>query len=404
MIYSRDSNFAGIRSVTKTTFLLFLILSANPLQADPRLEGVPQVEERGRVGRYVELSGSLFMVWGGARSGIMPKGLMMSADGKHLYASHIGRNDRETIAVYQPIPFSFTRFIDLEGTSIELAESVDRKWIFSTNMKNWGYLDVLDPKTLERKKHIRVTGFPKFILPDPSGRYLYLSLWSGEGIARMSWPEGKVKYLKTQGLSRFAKKDKHKNPRGMAFSPDRKVLYVANNNDRSLTLIDTETFKEITKMDIGITPRHIVPDPNRNRLYISLTGPEQIAVLDTDSNKVIKRVRVGSQPKTIDISHDGKFLYVGNYKGSSLHIVDLDSWETAELELNVLRVSGMAVHPSDDFLYATGWCTGDVWAIQRIDPGEHALLPLGQNRDNDPCYDCPSSFTGCPTGRRKQGK
>jgi len=306
--------------------------------------------------------------------------------------------------VYDADPLTFDRYVDYEGSSIEIYPSHDGQWLFSTNMYRYGHFDVLDTETLTLQHHIRIAGFPKMILPNAKGDLIYLSLWNGNGVGRMTWPGLELTKLQTPGGSRFSEDQYSKQPRGMALSADEKTLYIVNNNDRSLSMIDTETFTERKRRNIGSAPRHIARSPDKKTLYISLTGNNAIAVFDTETEKVTKRIRVGHRPKGVEIAHDGRYLYVANYGGSSLHIVDLETEKKKELKLNVLKVSGLVVHPNDRFIYVTGWCNNDVWAIQRIDDGQEPQLPLGYDKRNYPCYTCESTFTGCPSGRAKRDK
>jgi hypothetical protein len=57
--------------------------------------------------------------------------------------------------------------------------------------------------------------------------------------------------------------------------------------------------------------------------------------------------------------------------------VDTRTWQIAKLPLDIVKASGLAVHPSDRFVYVTGWCSTDVWAVERIKPGGHPG-PLGR--------------------------
>ena len=40
------------------------------------------------------------------------------------------------------------------------------------------------------------------------GKYLYLSLWSGNGVARIGTLEGKIDKAKTRGRARYGEKDR----------------------------------------------------------------------------------------------------------------------------------------------------------------------------------------------------
>ena len=389
-----------MRRTTQAWALGLLLLLATAAHAEDGPEAAaaampPQAKAK-HVGHHVTLSGTRFLIWGAAPSGSMPKGLTMSPDGRRVFAANMGRRDRRTLTIYQSVPFTLERELDFEGSAIELTPSHDGRHLYFTNKKKAGYLDVVDLETLELLQHIRVPGFPKFILPSPDGEHVYLSLWTRDGIARVALPAGPVETMRTKGHARIDVGGRSKNPRGMAFSPDGKTIYLANNMDRSLSFIDVATFEERKRMDLGWAPRHIVASPDGARIYVSLSGQDEVVVLDTATEEILQRVEVGHRPKSLAIARDGRFVYAANFKGSSLSIVDTETFETVEIPLNVLRVSGLTVHPDDGFIYISGWCTNDVWAIQRIDPGQQALLPLGKDRDNHPCYKCEMTSMGCP--------
>jgi YVTN family beta-propeller protein len=395
----------GRTPMALTLGLLLLLSTAAHGEAAPGTGMPPQAKEKD-LGHHVTLSGTHFMIWGAAPSGSMPKGLTTSPDGRWVFAANMGRRDRRTLSVYRAIPFALEREVDFEGSAIEITPSHDGTQLYFTNKKKAGYLDVVNLETLELLHHLRVHGFPKFILPAPDGVHVYLSLWTQDGIARVAVPDGTVETMQTPGHARIDVPGRSKNPRGMAFSPDGKTIYLANNMDRSLSFIDVATFEERKRMDLGWAPRHIVASPDGARIYVSLSGQDEIVVLDTATEEILQRVPVGHRPKSLAIARDGRFVYAANFKGSSLSIVDTETFETAELPLNVLRVSGLTVHPDDGFIYISGWCTNDVWAIQRIDPGQQPLLPLGDDRENNPCYECEMTSMGCPTRaeQKKHGK
>lgn len=353
---------------------------------------------KGHVGSWVEVGGSVFMIWGAQKTSVMPKSAEVTPDGEHVLVAHIGRKHQKNIGVYQAIPLKFERWIDYEGSAIELAFSPDARTLYATNMHKFGFLDVLDRESFEHKRHLRVHGFPKVIVPDTDGRFLYLSMWSDNGVARVDTQSWDVKYLVTEGRSRFRRRGsvRSKTPRGMALTADGQTLYVANNADRSMTLIDIPTFKDRKHFDIGPAPRHVIRSRDDRSMFVSLSGSNSVAQIDVTSEKVVAQHKVGHRPKGIAQSFDGRFLYSADYVGHSLTIVELETGDRATLPLNVLKTSGIGVHPSDGFIYITGWCTYDIWAIQRIDPGDAPLLPLGWNKPNAPCYDCPSTYMACP--------
>jgi YVTN family beta-propeller protein len=354
-----------------------------------------------KVGNSVTVGKTKFMIWGGAKTGSMPKGASVSHDNKFLYVSNFGRIGKKNVSVYYANPLKFYRYINYKGNSIESLVSKDNKLLYTTNMYGH-YFDIIDLKTFKLKKRLKIRGFPKLILLNKKNDKAYISLWSTRSIAVLD--------LKTFTSSSF--RTRQKNPRGLALSSDESKLYVANNGSRTYSVINTASLKvgqkaTILHKKIARGPRHAIMSKDGKRLYISVMGSSSILEIDTATLKVKKNIYVGKKPKTIILSSDGKFLYTANYTGHSMSIVNTKTYETKELHLPVVKTSGLVVRPDDKFIYITGWCTDDVWAIQRINPGEAPQKPLGNGYRKfrrRGCRKCRTKFMDCTRIRTKKSK
>jgi len=252
------------------------------------------------------------------------------------------------------------------------------------------YLDIIDIKTLTWKSRVKVKGFPKVVILSKDGSLAYLSLWEDMGFARFNTKTQAVDYFRTG----------QKNPRGMALSSDESKLYIVNNGNKNYSIVDLKSLTPGAKtpvrhIGVGSGPRHAVMSRDGKRLYVSMMGPNEVFVIDPATEKVIRRVGVGSKPKTIIESTDGKFLYTANYAGHSMSIIDTSTWESKELPIDIVRASGITVRPDDKFIYITGWCTDDIWAVQRIEPGESPQTPLGANLPRKADRNSKRDWMGC---------
>ncbi|PKN26772.1 MAG: hypothetical protein CVU65_04570 [Deltaproteobacteria bacterium HGW-Deltaproteobacteria-22] len=348
----------------------------------------PAAAER-KVGDFVMVGKTKFMIWGGAATGIMPKGASTSPDNKYLLVSNFGRKGRQNISVFLANPMTFHKYIDYPGNSIESVVSPDSSTLYSTNMYGH-WLDIIDLKTMTWKSKVKVTGFPKVIILNKTGSLAYLSLWEQLGFARFNTKTLAVDYFRTGQV----------NPRGMALSLDEGTLYLVNNGNKNYTIVDAKNLTPGVKitarhLPLGSGPRHAVMSRDGKRLYVSMMGPSAVFVIDPVTEKVIKTVNVGNKPKSIIESTDGKFIYTANYTGHSMNIIDTATWESKELPLDIVRASGITALPNDKFIYVTGWCTDDIWAVQRIDPGQSAQTPMGTGFKRRVCRDCKRDWMGC---------
>jgi DNA-binding beta-propeller fold protein YncE len=135
-----------------------------------------------------------------------------------------------------------------------------------------------------------------------------------------------------------------------------------------------------------------------------------LQIIDTRARKVVATVPVAVGPRTIDLSKDERFVYVASFPGHALSIVDVQARKAVTLPLDIEKGSGLVVHPNDRFIYVTGWCTNDLWAVERVRAGQ-APGPLGRaaprrdraHRDKRTAHDL-----GCGTpeqlARRREAK
>lgn len=366
--------------------------SAPPHLAAPPTNPAPDAKPTD-AGYLAELGEHRFMIWGSASSGKMPKALLTTKHGL-LISSNMGSDGSDALSVYHSDPLRLKQHVPLRGKAIELALSPDHTELYVSNDVKWGMLQILGASDFDVRREIPVPGFPKWMTTSRDGTRLFASLWALDGVTEVTLPAGSTRTFR--GRKGSISKDKSKNPRGSALSGDERTLFVGNNADQSLSLIDTQSLKERKRLRIGYAPRHLVANRDGSRIYISLTGEEQVVEFDVASETVTRRFDVGKRPKTIALANDERFLYVANFVANSLSIVDLKTEQHTELALDLYKPSGLSVRPDDAFIYISGFCTNDVWAIQRLDPGHAPHLPLGPDRDNKPCLECFSTFAGCP--------
>src|SRR5690606_37058224 len=128
-----------------------------------------------------------------------------------------------------------------KGKAIELALSFDQTELYVSNDIKWGIVQVLGTSDFDVRREIAVPGFPKWMTTSRDGTRLFASLWALDGVTELRLPAGTTRTFR--GRKGSVSKDKSKNPRGSALSGDEKTLFVGNNADQSLSLIDTETLK-----------------------------------------------------------------------------------------------------------------------------------------------------------------
>jgi DNA-binding beta-propeller fold protein YncE len=361
---------------------LLLILTTLPLAA-------PAGADR-RIGDRLRVGGDTFIIWDYSRTGIMPKGASISPDGKRLYVTNFGRREGKNISVFDAEPLRHRRNYSYPGNAIESVVSPDGRALFATN-KIGGTLDAVDTEKGALIKRYPVGGFPKFILLDTPRNQVYLSLWTANKVARLSLASGRV--------DRLDHGERH--PRGLALSQDGKLLFVANNGGRHVTVIDTAEFKVKKRVRVPGRPRHATLSRDGRYVYVAAMGSHALGVINVKKLRLVRFIYVGNRPKSIEESYDGRFVYTANYGGHSMTVVDTGTWRVKELPLDLHKSSGLVVHPSDRYIYVTGWCSNDVWAVRRFKEGEEVERPATSHPRRRVCRECPSKLMECPRKDRK---
>ena len=160
------------------------------------------------------------------------------------------------------------------------------------------YIEVFDVHTAIHVKEIRV---PNCRYMAFNGGKAYISSYSGPVGINPNAEKGFVAEIDTVTLELTRKVEVGYQPDEIAVYDGK--LYVANsggyrvpNYDRTVSVIDLETFKEIKKIDVGINLHRIKID-KRGYLYVSSRGdyydtPPNLYVIDTRTEKVVKETGI----------------------------------------------------------------------------------------------------------------
>lgn len=155
-------------------------------------------------------------------------------------------------------------------------------------------------------------------------------------------------------------------PNGVAYNAANGMLYVANRDSNSVSVIDTATLRVAATLPVGAQPNGVALDSATNRVYVANWGSNDISVIDAASNRVLgQRISVGSQPAMIAANAALGRVYVTNHGASTLTIIR-SADNTAE------RTIGLADVPSP-YGVAADTQTGRVY-VASIVGGRMAIL------------------------------
>lgn len=147
------------------------------------------------------------------------------------------------------------------------------------------------------------------------GQALYVNNQSNDTVTVMNTDTGVAQAV----IKGFA------HPRqGVRLSPDGHRLYVTNFLGDKITIVDTAENKIIGEINGFNNIRAISVTADGKTLFAANSGSDTVAVVDIESQKVTADIPVGKQPYGAALSPDGKYIYSGNLADNSVSVIDAE--------------------------------------------------------------------------------
>jgi YVTN family beta-propeller protein len=115
-----------------------------------------------------------------------------------------------------------------------------------------------------------------------------------------------------------------KNPEAIDVSPDGRELWVGQNGDGSISIIDTATNRLKETIKVGEVPIRVKFTPDGRRVLVTDAKANQLIVLDAATRKELKRIAIEGVPVGILIQPDGRRAFVAAMMGNKVGVVDLE--------------------------------------------------------------------------------
>jgi YVTN family beta-propeller protein len=165
---------------------------------------------------------------------------------------------------------------------------------------------------------LKINSYPYGLALDETRKRLYVSLWSKANVA--------VVNTETFGVTDHWPTEEH--PNEMLLAHGGKILFVANANRNTVTVIDTEAGKAIQtigtaidpKAPPGSTPNSLALSPDESMLFVANANTNDLAVVnvkDPAGTAPLGFIPTGWYPTSVRLSRDGKSIFVANGKGAS---------------------------------------------------------------------------------------
>jgi len=243
-------------------------------------------------------------------TGRQPKSAYFSPDGKRLFVPLLDENGIEVFrkeAVQSGESWVYEKRLTVPGKTadgfVEAMFDERRREIWFSNMSE-NKVHIFNLDTLEYKMSMASGGtLSKVIIQNPTGDLTFVSNWVSQNISVFdSETKQLLRRIPVGGT-----------PRGMAFSPDGKLLYTAIYDGPIIAVVDMAQNKVVTRYRFHEgegAARHVIY--RDGRLYVSDMYRGTVNILNASTGAVIASRRIGPNINTIVLSPDGKRIFASS--------------------------------------------------------------------------------------------
>ena len=100
------------------------------------------------------------------------------------------------------------------------------------------------------------------------------------------------------------------------------TIYVSNEKDHNISVIDGNSLEVIKTVKVGHRPRGIILSKDKKKIIICTSDDNRITVVDVASLEVEYYLPSGPDPELMVMDEDGKFIYVANEDDNMVTVVD----------------------------------------------------------------------------------
>ncbi len=165
---------------------------------------------------------------------------------------------------------------------------------------------------------LKIDSYPYGLALDETRKRLYVSLWS----------KARVAVVNTETFGVVDQWTTEEHPNEMLLAQGGKILFVANANRNTVSVIDTDAGKAIQtigtaidpKAPPGSTPSSLALSSDESMLFVANANTNDLAVVnvkDPAGTAPLGFIPTGWYPTSVRLASDGKTIFVANGKGAS---------------------------------------------------------------------------------------
>jgi YVTN family beta-propeller protein len=164
---------------------------------------------------------------------------------------------------------------------------------------------------------------------------------------------------------------------------DGSLLYIANIDVNTVSVLDTKQNKVIAEIPVGREPRQLALSPDDRVLYVTCMFDNKVDIIDTADKKVTGSVPVGIEPFGVVVNRDGSQVYVANYRSSTVSVIDAEERKVTGTINVEERPRGLAMTAEGNKLYVTHYLSGHISVINTEENQVKKVIALSPSPDKE---------------------
>jgi YVTN family beta-propeller protein len=179
-------------------------------------------------------------------------------------------------------------------------------------------LSIVDLTARRELVQIAIGRDPRHMVVTPDGKYAYVAVWGAHYVAKidvsaLSAGPSAAAVEQVREVARIPVGGEV-HPYSVSFQPETTLLWVANTQGESVTIIDTAKDEVVGEVVLGLRgARAIAFSVDGSTAYVTIENSSQVAVVDTESHEVLELLPVGAGPRGIALEPKSDTLYVAAF-------------------------------------------------------------------------------------------
>lgn len=159
---------------------------------------------------------------------------------------------------------------------------------------------------------------------------------------------------------------------GAASAAGTGYIFVSNEGDDTVTVLDGETFETIRTVPTGQRPRDMRWNADKTLLFIAASGSDRIEALDPATLEIVDHIEAGEDPEIFSIDPSGRILVAANEDDNEVTVTDLATGEALRtIEEVGIEPEGVSFRHDGKVVFVTSEVTNSVFVL---DPWSGEIL------------------------------